>query len=84
MCSALYCVILIRIPSARLAARWYEDAHPMRITQSISLSNIQTSSIYREGPPLGGEKPADLTACPLIGAAFDAAPIRKQRMRWWS
>ena len=31
----------------------------MRITQSISLSNIQTFSGYREGPPSGGEKPAD-------------------------
>jgi hypothetical protein len=30
----------------------------MRITQSISLSNIQTLSFYREGPPLGGGKPA--------------------------
>jgi hypothetical protein len=78
MCSALYCVILIRIPSACLAARWYEDAHPMRITQSISLSNIQTLSIYREGPPLGGGKPAEFTACPLIGVAHKEAAIRKQ------
>jgi hypothetical protein len=37
---------------------WYEDALLMRITQSISLSNIQTFSFYRVGPPLGGGKPA--------------------------
>jgi len=44
----------------------------MRITQSISLSNIQTLSFYREGPPLGGGKPAgsvfsDCAACFQIG-----------------
>ena len=47
-----------RIPSVSLAACWYEDALLMRITQSISLSNIQTFSFYRVGPPLGGGKPA--------------------------
>ena len=46
MCSALYCVIFIRIPSAGLAVRWYGDTHQMRITQSISLSNIQTFLMF--------------------------------------
>jgi hypothetical protein len=30
----------------------------MRITQSISLSNIQTYLFYQGGPPSGGGKPA--------------------------
>jgi hypothetical protein len=34
---------------------WYGDTLQMRITQSISLSNIQTFSHYRKGPPSGGE-----------------------------
>jgi hypothetical protein len=48
MCSALYCVTLHHIPSARFTACWYGDALQMRITQSISLSNIQTFSFVAE------------------------------------
>jgi hypothetical protein len=41
----------------------------MRITQSISLSNIQTFPLYRKGPPSGGENLPMLPACSLIGAS---------------
>ena len=63
------------IPSAHLAAHWYGDALPMRITQSISLSNIQTLSFYREGPPWGGKNLPMLLACFQIGVTT----IRWQR-----
>jgi len=37
--------------SLALRPGWYENAPLMRITQSISLSNIKTLPDYREGPP---------------------------------
>ena len=40
-----------RHPSSCLAAPGTRDECTMRITQSISLSNIQTFSLYKEGPP---------------------------------
>jgi hypothetical protein len=42
----------------------------MRITQSISLSNIQTCSSYRGGPPSGGGKPA-------VSVSKDWRPVSK-------
>jgi len=75
MCSALYCVTLHHIPSANLAACWYGDALQMRITQSISLSNIQTFSFVAEKArpeavqtcqPVSKDRPA----CFLIGVSI--------------
>jgi hypothetical protein len=45
----------------------------MRITQSISLSNIQTFPFYREGPPLGGEN------LPKVIGLF---PDRRRPLSW--
>ena len=62
----------------------------MRITQSISLSNIKTLSCYREGPPLGGEKPAgsvsrDRTACFQIGVTTKVGgDLETANEVWWS
>jgi hypothetical protein len=87
MCSALYCVIQIRIPSARLAARWYGDTHPMRITQSISLSNIQTLSVQSRRPALRRCETCQtriLTpwlACFLIGVTYSGKPAQMAAIR---
>jgi hypothetical protein len=50
----------------------------MRITQSISLSNIQTFLSYQKGPPSGGGNLPDLPACSLIGVTYKVATIGKQ------
>jgi hypothetical protein len=48
MCSALYCVIHADYPANCLAAVGTRDKCRMRITQSISLSNILTFSFVAE------------------------------------
>ena len=72
-------------PSTRLSAGSTRNKRPMRITQSISLSNIQTFSLLEEGPPSGGGKPA--TQSRKTGRLFPdrrhlqkMAAIGKQRM----
>jgi len=87
------CVIYLRIPSACLAARRYEDALSMRITQSISLSNIRTL-LSKARPEALSETCylvlADRAACSLIDVGLiqdhqTSAAIRKQSMSyWWS
>ena len=60
MCSALYCVIQDTHPSSCLAAAGTRNGRRMRITQSISLSNIQTCALFaRKGPPWGGRNLPD-------------------------
>jgi hypothetical protein len=39
------------IPSENLTARWYGDMPQMRITQSISLSNIKPSRLIEKARP---------------------------------
>jgi len=75
-------------PALRLAR--YEDAHTMRITQSISLSNIQTF-LKKARPKAVGNLPVSLEKTtskdcrPASKSASHAgAAIRKQRMKWWS
>jgi hypothetical protein len=48
LCSALYCVTCLSHPFSSLTATGTKDALQMRITQSISLSNIQTFSFVAE------------------------------------
>jgi len=87
------CVIFLRIPSACLATRRYEDALSMRITQSISLSNIRTllskahpealSETCRSGPC--GPRSLFPDRCRLDSTSSNSAAIRKQSMSyWWS
>jgi hypothetical protein len=81
MCSALYCVTFQRHPFVPvLRPVRYEDAPLMRITQSISLSNIQTF-VKKARPQAVGNLPGHLyerDLWPVSKSQPHAAAIRKQ------
>ncbi len=80
----MYCVILSRIPSARLAACWYGDALQMRITQSISLSNIKPFRFIEKARPRAVGNLPDVPACFQIGVTIDGDDLETVNELWWS